>query len=116
MRIYIAGPYAKGDPVVNIRRMIMTAERIIEAGHVPFVPLLYHLWHLMSPHDYSYWMSLDRAWIEACDMLIWLDGESSGTQEDIAIAEHLGIAVYSEKEFFDRLQKIDQTVSNVLDN
>ncbi len=113
MRIYIAGPYTKGDPVVNIRRMIMTAERIIAAGHIPFVPLLYHLWHLMSPHDYSYWMALDRAWIEVCDALVWLDGESSGTQEDIALAEYLGKAVYSETELFDRIEQQD---SKILDN
>ena len=83
MKVYIAGPYTKGDASLNVRRMIEVAERVVEAGHTPFIPLLYHLWHLMSPHDYEYWMALDHAWIEACDVLIYLSGESSGTQEDI---------------------------------
>ena len=105
MKVYLAGPYTKGDVALNIRRMIESAERIVDVGHTPFIPLLYHLWHLMSPHEYSYWMALDHIWIEACDALVWLDGESSGTQEDIAIAEELGIAVYSEQEFFNWVAK-----------
>lgn len=105
MRIYLAGPYTKGDVALNIRRMIELAELIVEVGHTPFIPLLYHFWHLMSPHDYSYWMDLDHTWIEACDALVWLDGEFSGTQEDISIAEEVGIAVYSEQEFFNWVAK-----------
>ncbi len=101
MKVYIAGPYTKGDVALNIRRMIEVAECVVAAGHTPFIPLLYHFWHLMSPHEYDYWMALDHAWIEACEILIWLDGESTGTQEDVGIAEHLGLAVYSVDEFFE---------------
>lgn len=100
MRIYIAAPYTKGDQSLNVRRAIIVAERIIAAGHIPFVPLLYHLWRLMSPHEYGYWMTLDLSWIEACDALVWLDGESSGRDEEVAVAEELGKAVYTEVELF----------------
>jgi len=110
MKVYIAGPYTKGDTEKNVIRMIRVAERVVEVGHTPFVCLLYHFWHLESPHEYSYWMALDHSWIEACDALVWLDGESSGTQEDIAVAEELGIAVYSEDEFFEWI------ASKTLDN
>jgi len=105
MKIYLAGPYTEGDAALNVRRMIELAELIVKVGHTPFIPLLYHFWHFMSPHDYGYWMALDHAWIEACDALVYLDGESSGTQEDITVAEELGIAVYSEQEFFNWVAK-----------
>ncbi|KKN04702.1 hypothetical protein LCGC14_1094750 [marine sediment metagenome] len=106
MRVYIAGPYTNGDIAENIRRIIEVAERVVEAGHIPFVPHLFHLWHLMSPHKYEYWMALDQSWMGACDAFIALDlgedawGDSQGTQEDVNMADQLGIEVYSVEEFF----------------
>ena len=55
--IYLCGPYTLGDPVLNVRAMVAAAEAVVAAGHIPFVPLLDHLWHLASPHPWEYWIA-----------------------------------------------------------
>ena len=92
--VYIASPYTKGDVAINVRRSIECADALAEAGFVPFCPLLTHLWHLMSPHEYKFWTALDDAWIERCDALVRLPGESSGADNEVALAGKLGKPVY----------------------
>lgn len=92
--IYIAAPYTIGDSVINIRKAIVSAEELIEAGFVPFVPHLSHLWHLCSPHGYEYWMRLDKEWILSCDGLLRLDGDSHGADIEVAYALDNGIKVF----------------------
>lgn len=99
LRVYIAGPYTNGDPALNVRRAITAAEEVVAAGHVPFVPHLDHLWHLVNPHDYEYWLRLDLAWLEACDCVIRLDGDSPGADLELQAATQKGKAIYSLEEF-----------------
>lgn len=93
MHVYISGPYTKGDPVLNVHEAIRAAEAVIDAGHIPFIPHLCHLWHTISPHDYKFWMAFDLAWLPKCDVLIRLPGESSGSNQEVARAQELGIPV-----------------------
>jgi hypothetical protein len=94
MRVYIAGPYTKGDVVLNVRNAVHAADAVLEFGHVPFVPHLTMLWHAISPKDYAEWVRLDLAWLAACDCLIRLDGESKGADVEEAEANRLGLPVY----------------------
>ena len=101
MRVYIAGPYTLGDVALNIRQVLVVAEAIFEAGHTPFVPHLYHFWHLINPKPYEFWTKLDMEWLKTCDVLIRLDGDSKGadTEEDWCIEN--GVSVfYSVEDFF----------------
>ena len=95
MRVYIAGPYTQGDPVENVRRAIRAAERVIASGHHPYVPHLNHLWHLISPHSWEYWMTLDLAFLPACDCMIRLPGESVGADRETRAAAGLMPIYYS---------------------
>jgi hypothetical protein len=38
MKVYVAGPYTKGDVAVNTANAIKSGQELLEAGHVPFVP------------------------------------------------------------------------------
>lgn len=38
MRVYIAGPYTKGDVVENVRAAVFAGDEVFEAGHSPYVP------------------------------------------------------------------------------
>ena len=96
MRVYVAGPYTKGDVALNVRRAIGAAEALVEMGHTPLVPLLTHLWHLMSPHPWEYWMALDMAWLPVCDGLFRLPGESKGADVEVGRARELGIPVFTD--------------------
>lgn len=93
-RVYIAGPYTKGDVALNVRTTIFAAQQILEAGHVPFVPHLYHFWHVIIPGAYEQWTRLDLAWIEVCDVLVRLPGDSDGADGEDLRARELGMSVY----------------------
>ena len=94
MRVYIAGPYTKGDVVVNVRNAVLAADRIFDAGHLPYVPHLTHLWHTVSPHPWEDWMRLDMGWLPACDALVRMPGESTGADLEVEQARNLGIPVF----------------------
>ena len=99
MRVFIAGPYAGGDPVLNTQAAVRAAEAVVALGHTPFVPHLSHLWHLVSPHEVDYWLRLDMAWLEACDCLVRLPGESPGADGEVRRAKDLGLPVYTLEEW-----------------
>jgi len=93
MRIYIAGPYTKGDVEQNVFNAIKYGEFIRATGHTPFIPHLTHFWHIISEHDYEYWMQLDRDWLEVCDALVRLPGESAGADREVEWAKELGLPI-----------------------
>ena len=93
--VYIACPYTKGDVAVNVRNAILMAEKVREAGFLPFVPILTHFWHFMSPHPYEYWTSMDLEWLHYCDCILRIPGESSGADAELDYNRmHLGKSVY----------------------
>jgi hypothetical protein len=100
VRVYIAGPYTKGDVVLNIRKAVEAADRVLVLGHYPFVPHLTHLWHTISPKPYDEWLDIDLAWLAVCDCLIRLPGESKGADGEVVEAERIGIPVYMGIESF----------------
>ena len=98
MRIYVAGPYSKGDVAVNVRTAIEAANRLADAGHVPFLPHLAHFWHLVCPRPYEEWMELDAAWIPFCEAIVRLPGISSGADQEVQLAIRLGLPVLTLEE------------------
>ncbi len=91
--VYIAGPYTGGDQVLNVRAAIAAGQAVLDAGHIPFVPHLYHLWHTIYPGGYEQWMTLDFAWLAKCDIIIRLPGESSGADREVEAAREQGLDV-----------------------
>ena len=93
-RIYVAGPYTKGDVAVNVRVAIEAADQLADAGHYPFVPHLTHFWHLVSPRPYEFWCDLDNQFLPFCHAVLRIPGESAGADKEVALAESLGIPVF----------------------
>lgn len=105
-RVYIAGPYTKGDVALNVRAAILAAGAVFDAGFAPFVPHLTHFWHLLAPRDYEDWLRLDLEWLACCHCLIRLNGESSGADREVARARELGIPVYFDlRDFLDATER-----------
>jgi hypothetical protein len=92
--IYVAGPYTKGDVAVNVRDAITMGDHLRLLGLVPFIPHLTHFWHLVQPHNIEYWYEYDMEWLEKCDALFRLSGESTGADKEVARARELGIPVF----------------------
>lgn len=93
-RIYVAGPYSKGDPCVNTHIAIQAGQSLLDYGFVPFVPHVSHFWHTMIPNPYEVWMEWDAEWIKVCDGLVRLPGESAGADREVVLANSLGIPVF----------------------
>jgi len=96
--IYIASPYSVGDAYLNVKRQIDCADEIMKYSKdfniYPYTPLMSHFHHEIYPHTYEFWMDQDFAWLEKCDFLIRLGGESSGADREVRRANELDIPVY----------------------
>jgi len=92
--VYIASPYTKGDTAVNVRNSCIAADKLVELGHAPFLPLLSHFWHFLSPKPYETWATLDLEWVLRCDCVLRLPGESSGADVEVKLAKENGIPVF----------------------
>lgn len=94
LRVYVAGPLSRGDTAGNVRAAISAAGELVTLGHLPYVPHLTILWHLVQPRPYEEWMRLDLAWLAVCDALVRLPGDSLGAEVEVERAHELGIPVY----------------------
>jgi len=83
VKVYIAGPYSKGDIAVNVRNAIQAGEKIASFGMIPYIPHLTHFWHLLHSHPADYWYQYDFYWLDVCDCLLRLPGESQGADEEL---------------------------------
>jgi len=94
MRVYIAGPYTKGDVAVNVKKAILAAAEVANMGHTPYLPHLTHFWHLVAPQPWEFWIKLDAEWLKVCDCVLRLDGESKGADMEVELAKSLGKPVF----------------------
>jgi len=94
MIVFISAPYTNGDTGQNIKRVIDCADKLCELGHIPFVPHLAFLWHLISPKPAGFWYEYDLVWLDFCDALLRLPGESVGADREVKIARERFIPVY----------------------
>lgn len=94
IKVYIASPYTIGDQAVNVKISMDAAHELMNFGYAPFAPLLSHFQHMMHPRPYEDWMAMDFVWIEACDCVLRIPGESSGADREVKFANEKGIPVY----------------------
>lgn len=102
-KIYIAGPYTKGDVAENVHYAIIAADHVYKLGSIPYLPHLTHFWHLVSPKPWEDWLIMDTEWIRHCDAIFRLPGESKGADRECQLAREMGIPVlytYEELEIF----------------
>lgn len=93
-RVYVAGPISIGDFMANIRRGIDAANDLRRLGFVPFCPFLDAFWQLVHHMEYEEMLAQDFAWIEVCDALYRMPGDSPGADREVEHARSLGIPVY----------------------
>lgn len=95
-RVYVAGPYTKGDVARNVRNAYEVANRLADRGFAPFVPHATHLWHLLFPRPYEFWLDLDAQFLPYCEAVFRLPGESNGADKEVELARKLGIPVFTD--------------------
>ena len=94
MKVYISSPYTIGDKHENVLRQINAFHALAVNGFTPFAPTLSHYIDIIYPMDYDWWLKYDIEWLEQCDAVLRLDGESLGADKEVEHAKKLGIPVY----------------------
>jgi hypothetical protein len=94
MRIYIAGPYTKGDVAQNVKNAIDVADELLAKGHIPYVPHLTHFWHFVSPKPWDVWLKIDAEYLVLCDAVLRIPGESVGADKEVQLAKEKGMTIY----------------------
>ena len=94
IKVYIASPYTVGDPAVNVKRQIDVTDILLNHGFSPYTPLYAHFQHMVHPRSYEDWMKLDLDWIEVCNCLLRLGGESPGADIEVKHAKSIGLHIF----------------------
>jgi len=93
-RIYIAGPYSKGDVALNVKKAMDCANELINLGFAPFCPHLTHFLHMNNWQPYEKWLEIDAEFVKVCDSVLRIPGDSSGADKEVELAKSLGIPVF----------------------
>ena len=101
--VYIAGPFTS-DPLRNVAKAIDIADKVRNAGDVPFIPHLNWFWGMRHPHDYDYWMDYDREWMLRCDIIVRIPGRSPGADIEVAEAHERHIPVFTVHEYLEMVR------------
>jgi len=107
MLILIAGPYRSGTDgdhaamAANLRRLEEAAWPVFAAGHVPLIgewvalPVLRAAGAtVFDPLAEQVLYPTAQRLLEHCDAVLRLPGESTGADQDVAIAQRRGLPVY----------------------
>lgn len=95
-RVFVSGPVGGQDGRLDrIQAAIAVADDLQAAGFFPFVPHLFHFWDEQRPHDYEFWMAHCFAWLDVCDAVYRMPGESPGADREVMRALEAGIPVFT---------------------
>lgn len=110
IKIYVAGPYTKGNVEENVNKAIDLADKLSKIGFMPFVPHLLHFWHLRHELTYDFCCELDNEYLLVCDALIRIPGESAGSDAEEKLAYTNNIPVFytieDVKQYFELIVKL----------
>jgi hypothetical protein len=81
--VYIASPYTLGDVAINVKVQLDTVDKLMNKGFAPFAPLYSHFQHMVHPRPYTDWIEIDLVWVEVCDCVLRLPGESKGADGEV---------------------------------
>lgn len=93
LKVFISSPYTLGDQSENVRKQMDMFNQLFKNGYMPFAPLLFHFQHSAHPLSYEEWMEIDFSWIDSCDIVLRLPGESSGADREVVYAKSKNIPI-----------------------
>lgn len=94
IKVYIASPYTLGDVAVNVKAQLDCVDELMNLGFAPFAPLYSHFQHMAHPRPYQDWIKIDLEWVNVCDCVLRLPGESTGADGEVRFAEELNKPVF----------------------
>jgi len=110
IKVYIASPYTIGDTALNVKFQIRAGDILMNNGFAPFIPLLSHFQHMIYPRRYEDWLDFDLEWVQVCDCVLRLGGDSVGADGEVEYANTIGKKVFYSidelKEFYGTQRRI----------
>jgi len=95
-RVFISGP-----PGID-RLDIAVAEALFQRGHMPYLPNLHCQWQQKYPHTPNEWYSLHLAFLDQCQAMISLPGETPSSPRERQHAQRIGLLIFEDlKTFFE---------------
>ena len=93
--VFLAAPYdGSGTQAQNVSRALEVAAQLLDQGFAVYVPHLSHFADIVTPLPRSRWVAHSLAWLERCDVVLRLPGESPGADAEVARAEELRKPVF----------------------
>ena len=106
--VYIASPYALGDTALNVKRQHIAFKMLDELGIFPYMPLMSHYQHMHSSKTGDDWITFDLHWLDKCDAVLRLSGESRGADIEVQRArETLKPIMFDAEDMRTTLELID---------
>jgi Domain of unknown function (DUF4406) len=100
LRVYVASPMTL-QPIEGPRAAARAGDLIVNAGHFVYLPQLDRLWAYMTGEkSYDFWIRHDEGWLEVCDAVVRLPGESKGADGEIRFAAARSIPIFIGVESF----------------
>jgi hypothetical protein len=93
-KIFISGPYTKGDTALNVKKAMDVSNTLMEKGFAPYCPHLTHFLHMNHWQPYEKWLELDCIYLVLCDAVLRLPGESNGADKEVALAIEKNIPIF----------------------
>lgn len=94
MKVFISGPYSKGDKETNVEIAMRIANKLLDHGFAPYCPHLTHYLHSLQERAYLEWILYDLRWLLSCDALLRIPGESQGADIEVTYAKAKGMPVF----------------------
>lgn len=107
-KVYIAGPYSKGDVAENVHKALETWHTLKDLGFSPYCPHLTHFLHLHKPRPYTEWLEYDKDWLPSCDAILRIAGDSTGADSECQLAKECQIPVFTSIEDLLKALEIEQ--------
>lgn len=84
--VFISSPYTTGYMPDNVRTQTVASHMIMDMGHVPLTPLLYHYLEIHQGRSYAEWLDATIALMLKSDVVLRLPGESKGADKEVEVA------------------------------
>ncbi|MFT5723283.1 MAG: hypothetical protein ACI9JN_000392 [Bacteroidia bacterium] len=94
LKIFISGPYTKGDVAQNVKMSMEVTNQLIDLGFAPYCPHLTHFLHMNNFQPYEKWLELDIEYMILCDAILRIPGDSAGADKEVELAKKRGILVF----------------------
>lgn len=94
MYVYVAGETSKPDPKVAAEFLVALSESLFFEGHTPFIPNTHAFWAHVVELSFEQQLQWRLAWLQKCDAMVILPGESPFLDREVAMAMELNIPVY----------------------